>query len=528
MRSDVLKLSRRNFLKCIGAGCAALSFSGCGSSFISSGESTMRPNILFIYSDDHAYQAISGYGGRLAEIAPTPNIDRIINEGMRFDKSYVANSICAPARATILTGKHSHLNGVINNTTDFDGSQQTFIKLLSEAGYDTAMIGKWHLHSTPTGFNHWEILPGQGDYYNPDFITAAGEINEEGYVTDIITDKGLRWLDSGRDESKPFMLMLQHKAPHRNWQPPSEYLTLFDDIEIPEPDNLFDDYSGRGTAARIQDMTIAQTMRDGWDMKIWRQEDKDNPLWQRSYGRLNDQQRKAWDAAYNSRNEAFAKANLSGKELVRWKYQRYIKDYLRCIRSVDDNVGRVLDYLDKNDLADNTLVIYSSDQGFYLGEHGWFDKRFMYEESFRTPFVARMPNVIRPAGVCGELVQNIDYAQTFLDVAGVDAPADMQGLSLTPLFKGQTPSDWRKSLYYHYYEHPGGHGVRRHEGVATKRYKLIRFYNLNEWEFYDLEKDPSEMKNCYDCQQYKEIIKKLKYELKELRVKYKVVEEISV
>jgi arylsulfatase A-like enzyme len=520
-RSGVLNSSRRSFLKYLSASFTALSFLGCDSSVLSKRESSKKPNIVFIYSDDHAYQAISGYGGRLAKVAPTPNIDRIINEGMRFDRSYVANSICAPARACILTGKHSHLNGVTDNLKEFDGSQQTFVKLLSKADYQTAIIGKWHLKSKPTGFDHWEVLPGQGEYYNPDFITDEGKKREEGYVTDIITDKALSWLEDRSDVKKPFMLMLQHKAPHRNWQPPVKYLNLFDDVSIPEPDTLFDDYSGRGTAAKEQDMTISDSMKLGWDLKIWKDEDKGTPLWQKSYGRLNDKQRRAWDNAYNDKNKAFLDSNLSGKELVRWKYQRYMKDYLRCIRSVDDNIGRVLDYLDESGLAENTIVIYSSDQGFYLGEHGWFDKRFMYETSFRTPFVVRWPSVIKPGSVSKELVQNIDYASTFLSVAGVEPPSDMQGESLLPLMKGEVPENWRKSLYYHYYEFPGAHSVRRHEGVVTKKYKLIHFYNLKEWEFYDLEKDPSEMKNCYGCEQYKEIIEDLKNELKELRVKYK-------
>jgi arylsulfatase A-like enzyme len=527
-KSNLSYISRRSFLKFIGAGSAALSFSGCGSSFFSQKELPERPNIIFIYSDDHAYQAISGYGGRLGKVAPTPNIDRIINEGMRFDRSYVANSICAPARACILTGKHSHLNGVTDNRKEFDGSQQTFVKLLSEAGYQTAVIGKWHLKSKPTGFDHWEVLPGQGDYYNPDFITEDGQKREEGYVTDIVTDKALSWLENDSDTSKPFMLMLQHKAPHRNWQPPIEYLNLFDDVSIPEPDTLFDDYSGRGTAAKEQDMTIADSMKMGWDFKIWKNEDKGTALWKHSYGRLNDQQRKAWDEAYDAENNEFLDSDLSGKELVKWKFQRYIKDYLRCIRSVDDNVGRVLDYLDKSGLAENTMVIYSSDQGFYLGEHGWFDKRFMYEESFRTPLAARWPLVIKPGSVSRELVQNIDYASTFLSAAGLEPPCDMQGKSLIPLMKGQVPDDWRESLYYHYYEFPGAHSVRKHEGVVTKRYKLIHFYNLGEWEFYDLKKDPSEMKNCYDCEQYKDVVEDLKNELKELRIKYKVCERAEI
>lgn len=510
------KLSRRDFVKSVGLGISTLALGSCSPM----PEDTV-PNIVFIFSDDHAFQAISAYGGRLTKVAPTVNIDRIAKEGVRFDKCYVTNSICAPSRAVIQTGKHSHLNGVTRNGMDFDGSQQTFPKLLRAGGYQTAMIGKWHLQSEPVGFDYWQVLPGQGHYYNPDFRTAEGNVTEHGYVTDIITDKALWWLENGRDKSRPFMLMLQHKAPHREWEPGPDHLTLFDDVEIPEPDNLFDDYSGRGTAAHKQDMSIAKTMRMGGDLKVW-QDQENGGSYKRTYGRMDDQQRKKWKAAYGPKNQAFKKADLSGKELVRWKYQRYMKDYLRCIRSVDDNVGRVLNYLDKSGLADNTLVMYSSDQGFYLGEHGWFDKRFMYEESFRMPLVARWPGVIKPGSVNSDLLQNLDFAQTFLDVAGLDQPDDMQGASIKPILYGKTPSNWRKSLYYHYYEYPAVHMVRRHEGVATKDHKLIYFYDLEEWEFYDLKKDPSEMKSEYGNPAYSRKITELKAELLRLRKLYKV------
>jgi arylsulfatase A-like enzyme len=520
--------SRREFLKNASKTASALALSaagvlaGCKSQRNVLDNKHARPNIIFIFSDDHAYQAISAYDSRLANIAPTPNIDRIAKEGMLFKKAYVTNSICAPSRAVILTGKHSHLNGVIDNGVEFDGAQQTFPKLLQKLEYQTAIIGKWHLKSQPTGFDYWHTLPGQGHYYNPDFITPEGKITESGYVTDIITDKSLDWLENGRNKSKPFMLMLQHKAPHREWDPPTKHLNLFDDVTIPEPDNLFDTYDTRGTAAHEQDMTIEKTMRLEADNKVW---DKSNrsPAWQYNYGRMNEEQRLAWDAAYDPKNEAFKKAKLSGKDLVRWKYQRYMKDYLRCIRSVDDNVGRVLDYLDKTGMAGNTVVIYSSDQGFYLGEHGWFDKRFMYKESFRTPLVARWPGVIKSNKVNDDLVQNLDFAQTFLDIAGIQQlPSDMQGLSLKPLMAGEAPANWRKSLYYHYYEYPGFHSVRRHEGVATKRYKLISFYDLDEWEFYDLEKDPHEMNNLYNDPAYQKKIVELKKELTRLKILYKV------
>jgi len=513
-------LTRRGFLTKIGYGSAAVALSASLSTSCSAKKS--KPNIVFIFSDDHAYQAISAYGYRLAKLAPTPNIDRLTNEGMRFDKCYVTNSICAPSRASILTGKHSHLNGVMDNRIEFDGTQQTFPKLLQQAGYQTAIIGKWHLKSEPTGFDFWQVLPGQGAYYNPDFLTPEGRISLDGYCTDIITDKALDWLQNQRDKTKPFMFMIQHKAPHREWLPALRHLTIFDDVDFPEPDNLFDDYEGRGTAAKKQDMSIETTMRMAEDLKV-KPGDKDDPYYnQGNYARFTDEQRKIWDAAYDPKNEAFKKAKLKGKDLVRWKYQRYMQDYLGCIRAVDENVGRVLDYLDETGLADNTVVVYSSDQGFYLGEHGWFDKRFMYEESYRTPLLAKWPGVIKSGSVNNDLVSNLDFAQTFLDIAGVEQPADMQGVSLKPVMAGKTPQDWRSSLYYHYYEYPAVHSVRRHEGVATKRYRLMYFYDLGEWELYDLEKDPHEMKSEYSNPEYAKVVEELKKELQRLREFYKL------
>jgi arylsulfatase A-like enzyme len=512
--------TRRDFIKTVGFGAAALA---ARRTAFAANESGAKPNILFIFTDDHARQAISAYGGRLAKVAPTPNIDRIAKEGMLFTRCCVTNSICAPSRAVILTGKHSHLNGVINNAVRFDGSQQTFPKLLQKEGYETAIVGKWHLKIEPTGFDYWEVLPGQGHYYNPDFRTPGGRINVIGYATDVITDKALGWLQNKRDKNKPFMMMLQHKAPHREWSPGPKHLTLFDDVTIPEPDTLFDHYEGRGTAAKKQDMSIAKTMLLATDLKVT--PDKRDRRFESRFGRMTKEQRRLWDAAYVPKNEAFKKANLQGEDLVRWKYQRYMKDYLRCIASVDDNIGRVLDYLDESGLAENTVVIYSSDQGFYLGEHGWFDKRFMYEESFGTPLVARWPGAIKPGRVNDDLVSNLDFAQTFLDIAGVEQPSDMQGASLKPIMLGETPDDWRKSLYYHYYEYPAVHSVRRHEGVAGKRYKLLHFYDLGEWELYDLERDPNEMNSEYDNPEYAGIVAELKAELKRLRAFYKVPEE---
>ncbi|SHM91655.1 Arylsulfatase A [Cyclobacterium lianum] len=481
------------------------------------------PNILFIFSDDHAFQAISAYGNRLAALAPTPNIDRIARRGMRFDKAYVTNSICAPSRATVLTGTHSHVNGQRTNGDTFDGSQITFPKLLKENGYRTALIGKWHLRSAPTGFDHWEILPGQGHYYNPEFITASDTTVVSGYVTDLITDKSLEWLEANKDGEKPLLLMLHHKAPHREWEKGPDHLTLYEDITFPEPDNLFDDYSTRGTAAREQDMTIEKTMQTASDLKIWSPEYSRQGSFQRTYGRMNAEQKAGWDAVYNPIIEAFEHKNLQGKELVKWKYQRYMRDYLATIRSVDDNVGRILDYLEENGLEENTLIVYSSDQGFYLGEHGWFDKRFMYEESFRTPLLMQWTGKIPANTVNNDLVSNLDFAQTFLELAGVEAPDRMQGRSLLPLMMGQSPDTWREYLYYHYYEFPGVHSVQKHEGLTSKRYKLMHFYELDEWEMYDLEKDAKEMNNIYGDPAYEAIRANLKDRLKRIKIQYGVI-----
>jgi len=464
-----------------------------------------RPNILFIFSDDHAYQAISAYGSRVNQ---TPNIDRLAREGLLFRNCFVTNSICGPSRAVILTGKYSHLNGMTVNGPAFDGSQVTFPKLLRAAGYETAIVGKWHLKSDPTGFDHWEVLIGQGPYYNPTLIRNGERKQHEGYTTDLITDHALEWLRGGRDRDKPFLLMFQHKAPHRRWLPNLKHLHLYDDVNIPEPETLFDDYATRGTAAHTQDMTIAVTMDDE-DLKLV------------TPGELNDEQRKVWEAAYGPKNAAFRAARLEGRELVRWKYQRYLKDYLRCVASLDENIGRVLEYLDEAGLAENTLVVYSSDQGFYLGEHGWFDKRFMYEPSLRTPLVARWPKEIRAGQTCDAFVSNLDLAQTFLDVAGVKAPPEMQGASLRPLLAGATPADWRKSFYYHYYEFPGWHSVRKHYGVRGERYKLIHFYELDEWELYDLASDPQELRNLYGEPSQAENVQRLKRELERLRRAYR-------
>lgn len=445
-----------------------------------------RPNILFIMSDDHASHAMSCYGSRINK---TPQLDRIAAGGMRFENCFCGNSICGPSRATILTGKHSHANGFRRNGDRFDGSQQTFPKLFQAAGYQTAIIGKWHLETDPTGFDHWNILPGQGAYHNPVFIEMGERKKHEGYVTDLISDFSIDWLEK-RDKSKPFLLCSQHKAPHRNWQPDERHAKLYEDIDIPEPPTFNDDYATRGAAARSTTMTIEHHLTKS-DVK------GDVP------------------------------EGLTGQARKKWLYQRYIKDYLRCVASVDYNVGRLLDYLDKAGLAEDTIVIYTSDQGFYLGDHGWYDKRFMYEESLRMPFIIRYPRLIKPGTVNRDLVQNIDFAPMLLDAAGLPTPADMHGRSFLPLLRGETPNDWRASIYYHYYEYPAVHSVKRHYGVRTQRHKLIHFYHdVDEWELYDLEKDPHELNNVYADPAYAGVVRELKAELARLRAHYKVPEDV--
>jgi arylsulfatase A-like enzyme len=500
-------------------------------------EDAPRPNILFVFADDHAYQAISAYGSKINK---TPNIDRLAKEGMRFDRCVVTNSICAPSRAVILTGKYSHLNGVLDNRIEFDGGQQTFPKLLQQAGYQTAVVGKWHLKSAPTGFDFWEVLPGQGDYYNPEMLyverteVRAGETVQiegrrqiEGYTTDVITDLALDWLQSKRDAQKPFMLMMQHKAPHRNWMPGPNHLTMYDGQTIPEPETLFDDYSNRASPAANQQMEIGRHMNLAIDLKVPPAMTGDNDAqthaaYQRMVQRLTPAQRAAWDKAYTEKNRNFADGKLEGQDLVRWKYQRYVKDYLRSIASVDDNLGRMFDYLDESGLAENTIVIYSSDQGFYLGEHGWFDKRWMYEESFRTPLIVRWPGVAQPGSVNSQIVSNLDFAQTFLEVAGVTPPADMQGRSLLALLKSEPPDEWRNSIYYHYYESMLYHGVPEHYGVATDRYKLIHYPETNEWELFDLETDPQELRSRHGDREYADVRQDLFAELERLRMNLKL------
>jgi arylsulfatase A-like enzyme len=464
-----------------------------------------QPNILMIFCDDLTCQAISAYG-ESRHLLETPNIDRLAAQGMRFDRCLVTNSICGPSRASILTGKYSHRNGFYNNSNcSFDASQQTFPKLLKKAGYATAIIGKWHLVSDPTGFDHWDILPGQGLYYNPPMIRNGEKLKRAGYTTDIITDLSIDWLKN-RDQSKPFLLMSQHKAPHREWSPALRHLGWDNDRVYPEPATLFDDYEGRSKAVSDHDMGLDRTFTD-LDAKF-----KPAP-------NLSPEQLAEWNAYYGPRNEAFHAANLSGKELVRWRYNRYMHDYLGCVKAIDESVGRMMTCLEDEGLSENTIVVFSSDQGFFLGEHGWFDKRWIFEESLRTPLTVRWPGVTKAGGSNGNIVSLIDFAQTFLDAAGVAQPSDMQGRSLLPLCRGEVPADWRKSLYYHYYEFPLPHHVRPHAGVITDRYKLIHYYkpDVDDWELLDREKDPQELKNFYQDPTYASVVKELHVELDRLK-----------
>lgn len=488
-----------------------------------------RPNIVFIFSDDHALDAISAYNGRFKDVAPTPNIDRLAKEGAVFNNSFCANSICGPSRACILTGKHSHENGFMRNGDRFNGDQMTFPKLMQKAGYQTAIIGKWHLHTNPTGFDHWEVLPGQGHYYNPDFKQMNGKKKRyNGYVTDIITDNSINWLEN-RDKEKPFILMTQHKAPHRNWASAQRHLTLFDDITMPEPETLRDDYSGRSKWLKKNEMSLKNHFHWQHDLKFHGRTpfpDKFvDAVGNGEYDRMNIDDRRIWDQAYGPKNYSFlgkvADNKLSEDEILQWKYQRYMKDYLRTIRAVDENVGRLLDYLDKQGLTENTIVIYSSDQGFYLGEHGWYDKRWMFEQSMKMPFLIRWPNVIKPGTNSNSMIQNIDYGPTFLDVAEANIPEEMQGESLVPLFKGEVKAeDERESVYYAYYENPGIHNVPRHDGVRTQRYKIFYIPQASEWQLFDLEKDPNEMRSVHDAPEYKEVFNDMKRIYNERKAHY--------
>ena len=481
-------------------------------------------NIVYIMTDDHTAQMMSCYDTRYME---TPNLDRIAVDGVRFTQSFVANSLSGPSRACMITGKHSCANKFYDNTTCvFDSSQQTFPKLLQKVGYQTALVGKWHLESLPSGFNYWQIVPGQGDYYNPAFITQDNDtIQKHGYITNLITDDAIDWMENKRDPEKPFCLLIHHKAIHRNWMADTCNLALYEDKTFPLPDNFFDDYEGRPAAA-AQEMSIVKDMDMIYDLKMLRPNEKSRlrSLYERFLGRMDEGQRAAWDKFYAPIIDDFYKQNLTGKELANWKFQRYMRDYMKTVKSLDDNVGRVLDYLKEKGLLDNTLVVYTSDQGFYMGEHGWFDKRFMYEECQRMPLIIRYPKAIKAGSTSNAICMNVDFAPTFLDFAGVEIPSDIQGTSLKPVLEneGKTPADWRKAAYYHYYEYPAEHSVKRHYGIRTQDFKLIHFYNdIDEWEMYDLKADPREMNNVFGKPEYAEKQKELMQLLQETQKQYK-------
>lgn len=485
------------------------------------------PNILFIMADDHAVQAISAYGHELGALAPTPNIDRIARNGALFLNSFCTNSICGPSRAVILTGKHSHINGFRMNGERFDNSQPTLPKKMKKLGYQTALIGKWHLYGLPTGFDHWEILNDQGNYYNPDFIQGSDTTRVEGYVTDLVTEKSLEWL-KGRDPDRPFYLMVHHKAPHRNWMPAPRHLNLYDSISFPLPDTYFPSFTDQRAAAE-QQQTIYRDMYEGHDLKMsvayGSTQLAHNP-WTTDFDRMTPSQREQWDRAYLAKNNAFHKADLHGRELAQWKGQRYLHEYLATVRAVDEGVGKILDYLEETGLDKNTLVVYTSDQGFYLGEHGWFDKRFMYEESLKMPLLMQWPGTIEPGATLTAMVQNLDFAPTFLDLAGGSQYTEgMQGESFLGLLEGSR-DDFKDAVYYHYYDFPAFHMVKRHYGVRTQRYKLIHFYDdIDQWEFYDLEQDPQEQHNAIDQGEYREVIAQMHKKLDSLQELYQVTDK---
>ena len=527
---------------------------------------TQRPNIVYIMCDDHAFQCISAYGSPISKLAPTPNIDRIAERGMRFDRAFVENSLSTPSRACLMTGLYSNQNGQRQLGEGIDTTRTFFTEQLQQAGYQTAVVGKWHMGCDPKGFDYYHIYNDQGQYYNPQYRgtdTDGKYIVEEGYSTDLTTDHALSFIEH-RDTNKPFCLLLHHKAPHRNWLANTKYFGMYDNVTFPMPETFYDDYETRGSAVRTQKMSVTKDMRWEQDFKVPEMLDTANADSWDSYlsrmnevNRMNPEQRIAWGKDYFPRNRRLLEARLTGKELDEWKYQNYIRDYMSVIKSVDESVGRVLDYLDSHGLTDNTIIVYTSDQGFYMGEHGWFDKRFMYEESLRTPLLIAYPGHIQPGTVCNKLVQNIDYAPTFLDLAGVSKPKELPGRSLTPIFKaGDKVKGWRNSIYYHYYDYPTYHMVRKHDGVRTDRYKLIHFYGeggldavkenkyqrqpgtrehgcmtyltslgyfepkdsaVNYNELYDLQADPHELNNLYGKPGYEKITKQLQKQLTDYR-----------
>ena len=476
------------------------------------GQNQPKPNIIFIFSDDHATNAISAYGGIYNDLATTPNIDRIANEGALLTNTLCTNAICGPSRAAILTGKYSHINKYYKNYKGgiFDSKQWTYPQALKEAGYQTALVGKWHLASEPVGFDYYKYHISQGQqglYWNPVYNDNGKKIKEKGYATNLTTDFALDWLN-GREEKEPFCLLLQYKAPHREWSPDTKYKDLWEDIEMPYPATFNDTYKGRELTAGDTEMTMDYFSRK--DMKMTPPDS------------LSKKERRKWLRFGVKPGETVVPSeNLSNEEIRKWKYQKYIKDYLATIKSVDDNIGRVLEYLKENGLEENTIVVYASDQGFFLGEHGFFDKRFMYEEALRMPFIIRYPGKIKPGIIVDDIITNIDFAPTLLEMAGIPVPEAVQGNSFFSNLKGKTPQDWRQSMYYHYYEFPYYHRVQPHYGIRNQRYKLIHFYyDVDVWEFYDLQNDPSEMNNLINSDTHAELVDSLKIELYRLKKGY--------
>ncbi|WP_209404849.1 sulfatase [Pseudozobellia sp. WGM2] len=506
---------------------ALLTLGSCNDRKTENTKPTETPNIIFVMADDHAIQAISAYGHPISQLAPTPNIDRLAKKGALFTHSYVTNSICGPSRAVILTGKHSHINGFRQNGDHFDGNQPTLPKMLQEVGYETAVVGKWHLHGHPQGFDHWKIIVDQGNYYNPDFIENGDTTRIAGYATDIITNDALDWLQHKRNDSQPFFLMVHHKAPHRNWMPALRHANRYDSIKFPLPETYFPEFENQ-QAAEEQLQTIYDDMYEGHDLKMTKSlgstELAHNP-WTTDFERMSKEQRNEWDAAYLPKNNAFHKSDIQGKALAEWKGQRYLQDYMATIAAVDEGVGEILDYLEESGLEQSTMVVYTSDQGFYMGEKGWFDKRFMYEESFRTPLLMKLPGTIKPGTKINALVQNLDFAQTFLDLAGAEeTTSEMQGQSLKGLLNGSIQDDdFRDLIYYHYYDYPAFHMVKKHYGIRTKSYKLIHFYDdIDTWEFYDLDNDSLELDNKINDQTYTSVIKTMHQKLDSIQKVYKV------
>ena len=471
-----------------------------------------KPNIIYIMADDLTTQAISAYGGIYKDIAPTPNIDKVAKEGMLFQDVLVTNSICGPSRAAILTGNYSNLNGYYKNESGgkFDDSKWTFPQEFQKSGYKTALFGKWHLGTEPVGFDTFKYHNAsgqQGNYWNPLYNDNGKNVKEKGYATNLSTDFALNWLDAKEMTNEPFLMVLQYKAPHRPWHPDTKYEKLWDDVEMPYPSTFNDTYKGREKTAGDTEMTMEYFSRR--DMKLERPKN------------LKRKERIQWDFYGAKAGEIVQPKGMSDEEGKKWRYQNYIKDYLACVKSVDDNIGRVLTYLKENNLEDNTIIVVTSDQGFYLGDHGFFDKRFIYEESLRMPFMVKYPERIKAGSVNEDIITNIDFAPTLLELAGITTTQKMQGTSFVPVLEGNTPKDWQDAMYYHYYEFPFWHHVQPHYGIRTQKYTLAHFYyNIDVWELYDLEKDPNQMNNIYSDPNYTSTIAELKVKLKNLMIKY--------